>query len=280
MSEGDITSRKIMPYFTSSLFFNGQQRQDISRLYTFLRTAAAYVDESPQRLGRLDNLIVTWQRLGEAPMRDLEVTEQDDEAMRITKYMARLKIIHGFDVAWVDEFLVTKYQEATPKPPKTLDESLQYVHGSAEVVGRMVASLLRLPKGAHEYAALQARALQWLALVRDIGTDAACGRQHLPQADVKAAGLANLKHSAAEKHPEQFKDFVQLQLGRYYTWQREADAGFAYIPRRARVAAHTAVDVGRYVAKQIAKNPLVVYQQKITPRRSRLIMSAIGHSFD
>lgn len=213
-------------------------------------------------------------------MRDLELSDQDDNNMRLTKQMARLKIIYGFDIAWVDAFLVAKAMDAAPKPYKTIDESLQYVHGSAEVIGHMVASILRLSKEAHHAAALQGRALQWLGFLRDIAADAERGRQRFPQKELKSAGLPNLSLKAAQKHPDAFRDFVHMQLNRYHAWQREAGEGLPHVPRRAKVAASVAADVGKYVAKQIAKDPFIVYEQKVTPPRSRLILSAIGHSFD
>jgi phytoene synthase len=267
-------------YFTSSLFFNGQQRQDVTRLYSFVRTADDYVDETPQRLDLLNDLAATWQKVSTKPMRELEADDQDDLNLRVAKNMARLKIIYGFDVAWVDAFLVSMLMDAKPKKFQTLDESLEYVYGSAEVIGLMMCAVLRLPKEAHETARLQGRAMQWINFVRDIAEDNALGRSYFPQDDLKKFKLQDLSEETARKNPERFAEFMRYQIAVYTGWQHQAMQGFQYLPRRARTAIHTAVDGYNYTARQIAKDPLVVFERKVKPTKSRLITAAIGHLFD
>jgi 15-cis-phytoene synthase len=267
-------------YFTSSLFFGVQQRQDVTRLYSFVRTADDYVDETPQRIGQLNDLIAVWQRLGDAPMRELEASDQDELNLRVTKNIARLKIIYGFNVEWVDAFLVSMLHDAQPKKYKTLDDSLEYVYGSAEVIGLMMAALLRLPKESYETARLQGRAMQWINFVRDVAEDNALGRCYFPQEDLKRFGLKDLKEATAQKHPEAFAEFMRFQIVRYIDWQKQAAEGFAYLPRRARIAVATASDGYTYTARAIAKDPLVVFDRKVKPSRVRLVVSAAGHVFD
>lgn len=267
-------------YFTSSLFFNGQQRQDVTRLYSFVRTADDYVDEAPQRVDKLQDLAAAWQKFSTKPMRELEASDQDALNTRVAKNMARLKIIYGFDVAWVDAFLVSMLMDAKPKKFQTLDESLEYVYGSAEVIGLMMAAVLRLPKEAHHTARLQGRAMQWINFVRDIAEDNALGRSYFPQEDLNKFKLKDVTEATARKHPEQFAGFMRYQIAVYNRWQHEAMAGFQYLPRRARTAIHTAADGHNYTARQIAKTPLVVFDRKVKPSRSRLITAAVGHMFD
>ena len=267
-------------YFTSSLFFNSQQRQDVTRLYSFVRTADDYVDETPQRLDKLQDLAAIWQSLSTKPMRELEASDQDDLNTRVAKNMARLKIMYGFDVAWVDAFLVSMLMDGKPKKLQTLDESLKYVYGSAEVIGLMMAAVLRLPKESYKTAQLQGRAMQWINFVRDIAEDNSLGRSYFPQDDLKKFKLKDLTEETARKNPEQFAAFVRYQIATYNRWQHEAMEGFQYLPRRARTAIHTAVDGYNYTARQIAKDPLVVFDRKVKPTKPRLLVSAFGHMFD
>jgi 15-cis-phytoene synthase len=281
MSEGEVIfKRGSTAYFASSLFLNGQQRKDVARLYGFARTAKALVDKTPQRLGRLDDLVTVWQKVSDLPMRDLEASDQDDQNTRVSKTIARLKIMYGFDVAWVDAFLISTLMDAKPRTFKTLDDSLQYVYGSAEVLGLMMASLLRLPKGVQEAVRLQARAVQWITLVRDIEENNQLGRNYFPQEDLRAFKLKDLQEETAREYPERFTDFMHFQINRYHQWQQEAAVGLPYLPRRIRIAIQASTDGYNYTAKQIVKDPLTVYAGRVKPGRPRLLLAVVGHSFD
>jgi 15-cis-phytoene synthase len=210
----------------------------------------------------LQDLITKWQQVGEAPIRDLEVTDDDDHNLALAKNMARLKILHGFDLAWVDAFLVSMLMDAKLKKFRTLKDSLAYVHGASEVIGLMVANMLRLPKDARSSAEVQGR------------------RQYFPQDDLREFGLKDLKETSARAKPEAFEDFIKLQINRYHQWQIEASQDLAYVPRRPRVAINTAIHGYDYVAKHIARHPFVIYEQKVRPARTRLVLAALSHSFD
>jgi phytoene/squalene synthetase len=116
--------------------------------------------------------------------------------------------------------------------------------------------------------------------VRDISADAQQGQCFFPQEDLQGVGLKDLQEKTARKNPAQFGEFIQLQLSRYHQWQYEASEDLAYVPRRQRVAVNTAIHGCNYTAKQIAKNPLIVYEQRVRPSRLRLTLAAVAHSFD
>jgi 15-cis-phytoene synthase len=267
------------PYFANGLFFDAHQRKDIMRLHDFVQAAKIYAQE-PMQSAKLQDLITKWQQVGEAPIRDLEVTDDDDHNLALAKNMARLKILHGFDLAWVDAFLVSMLMDAKLKKFRTLKDSLAYVHGASEVIGLMVANMLRLPKDARSSAEVQGRAMQWITFVRDIAADAERGRQYFPQDDLREFGLKDLKETSARAKPEAFEDFIKLQINRYHQWQIEASQDLAYVPRRPRVAINTAIHGYDYVAKHIARHPFVIYEQKVRPARTRLVLAALSHSFD
>jgi 15-cis-phytoene synthase len=265
-------------HLLSGLFFDMHSRKDVVRLHAFIRTVTNYVDNN--QLGQLQDLIKKWQMLSSAPMRELEHEPEDDDNLRAVKNIARLKIIYGYDEAWVDAFLVAQMTRTKAPQFATLKQSLAYVYGSAEVIGLMGAQLLRLPKDAHPAAQAEARAIQWLAFIRDIAKDAEQGHCYFPQEDLKAVGLKDLTSRSVSKKPAQFGEFVQRQLDRYHQWQFEASQDLAYVPRRPRVALNTAIHGYNYIAKQIAKNPMVVYEQQVQPSRARLVFAALAHSFD
>jgi 15-cis-phytoene synthase len=268
------------PYYASGLFFDTHQRKDIMRLYDFVRAAKHYANHQPAMAAELQDLIAKWHKVSEAPIRELEPLKEDDPNTRVAKNMARLKILYGFEVEWIDAFLVSMLMDTKPKKYKTLEGSLAYVYGAAEAVGLMVASMLRLPKDARISAETEARALQWITFVRDIAEDAQYGRLYFPDEDLQQFGLKDLQEKTTRANPAAFHEFIQLQVGRYRQWQIEASHDLAYVPRRPRVAINTAIHGFDYIAKQITKHPFVIYEHKVAPPRARLVLAALSHSFD
>ncbi|HOJ99967.1 MAG TPA: hypothetical protein PLW34_10425 [Termitinemataceae bacterium] len=76
----------------------------------------------------------------------------------------------------------------------------------------------------------------------------------------------------AQAHPERFVTWLRQHLTRYREWQRGAIGGYRYIPYRYRIPIMTAADMYFWTAKQIEKNPLVVFERKVKPRKTRIIM--------
>lgn len=264
----------------SDLFFGAHARRAIGQLHGFVQTANDYADAMPKKVHELYDLAGKWQDLSALPMRDLAPGASDDANTRAAKNIARLKIRYGFDVRYVDSFLTSKIMNISPKEYFTLKDTLQYVYGSGEVVGLMVASILRLHKGALVFAAMQGRAMQWLQFVRDIAQDNMLGRRYFPREDLERFGLDDLTARTAYARPQVFGDFVQFQLERYHRWQSSANEGLHYVPKRQRIALQAVIDSCGWTARQIAKKPLVVFERKVQPPKMHLLLSALGHAFD
>jgi phytoene synthase len=75
---------------------------------------------------------------------------------------------------------------------KTLDDTLEYIYGSAEVIGLFMAQIMGLPEEAHDFAKMQGRAMQFINFIRDIDEDITLGRRYFPTQDLKEFSLANL----------------------------------------------------------------------------------------
>jgi phytoene synthase len=278
--EQEIFAKGNPAFYTGTLLFPKYIRNDFAKLYSFVHTARSYIDEQPQRVARLRSLVENWKALCDAPIRQLEVGEGEDINLRVVKNICRLKILYGFEADWVDAFLTAMLANIEPQPFATITQTLEYVYGSAEVIGLMAARILRLPKEAWPAAALQARAMQWIQFLRDIAGNVVLGRQYFPLEDLQHFDLANLSAETAKTRPDSLAAFMQFQLNRYYQWQSQAEAGMAYLPRRARVAIQTVADGCNWTAKQIAKRPDIIFTKTVQPPKPRLLAYAVTHAFD
>ena len=259
-------------------FLNFYPRRDVARLYNVARLVWRYADAEDR--GELTDLANHWQRLSDAPMRDLEIKPADQINVQAAKTVVRLKIIYGFDASWVDAFLLTSIMSTQPVAYKSVAESMAHLYGAAEALGLMLAAVLRLPKEAQPAVQSQAKAIAWLHFISRIPVSAARKQQLFPRPDLRKFKLKDLNKETAQGKPKEFAEFIKLELGRYHQWQNEARDLPKFLSRRQRVALHTAIDGYAHTARQISKRPATIYDKKVTPSKRRLLLGAIAHSFD
>lgn len=274
-----IFRRGSTTYYFSSRFFPASVRSDVLRLYSFVRIADNYVDERPVQPKQLLALDRRWRRAYADAGFDTTVRDSDDIDTRVLKNMVHVARKYAFDPTWIEDFLAAMKADIDPKPYKSLDETLGYVHGSAEVIGLMMARILRLPPAVMRAAAMQGRAMQYINFIRDIAEDTALGRCYFPADELRAFGLSDLREETARTSPEAFEKFVRYQLGRYTAWQHEAASGFRYMSKRYRIPVRTAADMYGWTASQIAADPFIVFNGKTKPSRRRVISRAVLRMF-
>ena len=253
-------------YFSSSIFFPESIRRDVFILYGFVRTADDFVDAVPQDA---EGFLSFRQRYEES----LSGKTTDDVIIDTFVDLMKRKNI---DPAWTEAFLGSMALDLEKKSYTSLEEILEYIYGSAEVIGLFMARLMDLHPDSHPSAQLLGRAMQYINFIRDIEEDRNLGRRYLPS--LEEAPLDSLDPEFTRIHPERFETFVRHHLGLYRQWQKEAERGFAFIPRRYLVPIKTASDMYNLTARIIEKRPLVVYEKKVKPTKLRIILRVLGNA--
>lgn len=276
--EQKIFKKGSTTYYLTSRFFPKKIRDDVFRLYSFVRTADDYVDSKDAEPKKLLALEQSYEAAVSDHTFDATAHKWDDVDTRVIKHIVRLQHKYKFEQTWVDDFFAAMKKDINPKPMKTLDDALAYVHGSAEVIGLMMAKIMKLPEDAYEAAKAQGRAMQWINFVRDIDEDNKLGRCYFPTSELKKYGLKDLTKETAEDNPEKFKKFVHAQINRYEKWQHEAAKGLHSIPERYRVPVTTAIDMYNWTARKIAANPMIIFEKKVKPRKRRVIRQIIKNT--
>jgi phytoene synthase len=257
----EIFRRGSTTYFTSTLFFPKAVREDIFVLYSFVRTADNFVDAVPQQAEEFAAFCEAYRKsLAGEPAGDVVIDRFVDLVHRI-----------GIDPAWVEAFLFSMARDLTKSSYATMADLDVYLYGSSEVIGLMMARVMDLPEESYPAARALGKAMQFINFIRDIDEDLGLGRIYFPQEDLAAFGLAGLDAAEARARPGAFSRFVGFEIDRYLAWQRQAEAGFSYIPSRLRIAVRTASDMYRWTAAEIRRNPLVVYERKVKPSRGRIV---------
>jgi len=255
-------------YFYSTLFFPREIRRDVFILYSFVRVADDYVDAIPQETEAFYSFVDTYQRAASGEITENVVVDGFvDLAERLS-----------FEPGWVDAFLRSMEMDITVSQYETEKDLLGYLYGSSEVVGLMMARILRLPERADHAARLLGRAMQYINFIRDIPEDLRLGRLYFPMEEFDQFGLSSLDHDHIRQNPEAFNAFMQRQIERYEKWQKEADKGFSSIPTRSLIPVKTASDMYTWTARVIQRRPSIVYERKVKPSIPRIIATALGNT--
>jgi phytoene synthase len=269
--ERSIFKRSSSTFFIAALFFPKKIRHEVFDLYSFVRVADDYVDQIPAESDKFYELRRLWLEAV-----DYKLTKTEDTINeRVVKNMRRLQEAYDFDPDWTKSFLDTMQADLVGKKYQTLDDTLHYVSGSAEVIGLMMSKIMNLSDEAQEAARMQGRALQWINFIRDVDEDNYLGRQYFPREDLKQFKLSDLSHQTATNQPEDFRKFIQFQIERYRQWQLEAESGYKYIPKRLLIPIKTAADSYSWTAEQISRNPLIVFDKKIKPSRGYVVFKLL-----
>jgi len=256
-------------YFYSSFFFDGPTREQVSRLYAFVRLADNYVDATPQDSIGFFNFRSKFTSLF-AETIPLEVTSITSVPETIIASFVELMREKSFELAWVEAFLDAMQADLTKSRYQTIAETESYMYGSAEVVGLMMARIMNLPDEALWQARMLGRSMQYINFIRDIDEDNQLGRVYLPQEELQKHGLTDLTRSRALSQKPEFHAFIAEQVDRYLAWLEIAETGYAYIPNRYLIPIKTASDMYRWTALEIRKRPETVFERKLKPSVGRI----------
>jgi phytoene synthase len=257
-------------YFYSSLFFPTFVKKDVFELYGFVRKVDNFVDRIPQnKNGFLKFREKYYQALEGQKTNDIVISS-----------FIKLQKEKEFKQQWIESFLNSMAQDLTKQNYETIDETLKYIYGSAEVIGLMMAKILRLPQESYRFAQYLGRAMQYINFIRDISEDINLGRNYLPSLEMKKFGLKTLNYSYTQNHKEQFIDFIRYQIQRYCQWQSLAERGYQFIPKRYLISIKTASEMYHWTAEQIYKNPFIVYEWKVKPMIMKILTTTLINLID
>lgn len=253
-------------YYFSSFFFPGAVKRDVYILYAFVRVADNLVDTEE---GSLQAFLEFKQRYHDALERN---TASGDSVIDLFIDLMHRK---RFDPAWVDAFLYSMEYDTGDEICSSLDDTLRYIYGSAEVIGLFMARIMDLDERSYQAARMLGRAMQYINFIRDIDEDNGLKRRYIPLVDTP---LTSLSRQEAYEQPEAFKAFMRREISRYHTWQKEAEKGYSWIPRRLRIPIMTAADMYCWTSSVIYRDPFIVFERKVKPSKRRILRKGLART--
>ena len=260
-----IFQRGSTTYYNSTKLFQKEIRKDVTTLYSFVRIADNYVDAVPQDIEGFTNFKNNYyDALNGKKMDNLVIRNFIELSQRM-----------NIEQEWVDSFLESMEMDTVKSEYNNLEELNKYLYGSSEVIGLMMNRVMNLDERADESARYLGKAMQFINFIRDIDEDLDSNRTYFPKDTLSKFGLSGLTRGEARRKPKQFEAFIKSQIALYFKWQKKAEAGFEYIPKRMRVAVITASDMYAWTAMRINNDPFVVYSAQIKPTKYRVLLSGL-----
>lgn len=252
-------------YFNSSLFFPEKIRNDVYYLYAFVRKADDFVDAIPQHEDEFLDFCGEYRKA---------LQKGDSENLIIKKFI-KLSLRKNFPQDWTEAFLHSMELDLHKNEYAALNETLEYIYGSAEVIGLYMSSIMNLPEEAFPYAKHLGRAMQYINFIRDIDEDNSLNRRYIP---ISNYHLQNLSQKEANDNPDEFVRLIREAIELYRNWQAEAEIGFRYIPKRYLIPIKTASDMYKWTAQVIYKNPFIIFSKKVKPSKFRILMTGLKNA--
>ena len=250
-------------YYVSSIFFPVEIREKVTTLYAYVRTIDDFVDALPAD----EKSFIKYK----------DATINKKSGINIVDHFLQLSDTYHFQREWIHAFLNSMELDLDKTTYKDFHELEAYMFGSANVIGYMMSSIMGLPEEAYAYAGLQGKAMQLMNFIRDIKEDYELGRIYIPQEDMN---LFNVNSIIPKTKLEQEATIrlIQFEIKRYFKIQQEAEKGYKYIPKRYLIPIKTAARMYYWTAKKIYENPLLVFEKKLKPSKTRIVATIIKHS--
>lgn len=262
-------------FFTATLFFPVVQKKAVFDLYAFVRVFDDFVDCVPPQKTEFFNLKAEYQAVlnGQSPVSS--VSEKHTEVLR---NFVQLQNDFGFDQKWIESFFESMEADLTKTSYVTMQETEHYIYGSAEVIGLMMAKIMKLDSASFPAAQALGKAFQYMNMIRDVADDLTLGRTYLPLEEYEKYGLDEISKMEATSKPEQFDKFIQAQIKFYKQWREQAVTGFHFIPRRYLKPIKIALNLFDDTIEEISKKPLVVFERKVKPSKFQIATTVIKQS--
>lgn len=245
MKYNDIIKKFGKNYFYSSLFLPANIRQDVITLYAFMRFFDDIVDEEND-INKFNQykkeLAKTFSGL------NLENTLFNDVFNIIKKY--------NLDKNYFIDFIKSMESDFHKKRYKSWEELNEYIYGSAEVMGLILAKIFGVYNNeAFNYARKLGYAMQMTNFLRDLGEDyQKRGRIYFPEEELKKFNLTE-EDISNKKINFKLISFNKSQISKIRELYKEANRGIKLITNlRCRLAVILASNLYSNILNKIKQN--------------------------
>jgi phytoene synthase len=257
-------------YYLATLLLPKAKRPFVHALYGFARYADEIVDDLASELSVEEKaeVLSNW---GNTVLADLKKgTSQDHVGRALIDTVKRFDIPHEH----FEAFLHSMTMDLTVQEYESYEDLLEYVYGSAAVIGlEMVPILGPLHNDAFEAAKKLGIAFQLANFIRDVDEDLDRGRVYLPLKELGQFGVTREMLEERVLTPE-IVDALKFQIARVRQLQAEAAPGIAMLEASSRPCIEAASTLYCGIVDEVEKIGYDIFNQRAKTSTGRRIRVA------
>ncbi|MEI7697046.1 MAG: phytoene/squalene synthase family protein [Actinomycetes bacterium] len=257
-------------YFLATLLLPKAKRPFVHALYGFARFADEIVDDLDSTL-TIEEKTAQLHNWGEGVLADLtKGSSQDSVGLALVDTVNRFAIPREYFQA----FLHSMTMDLTVQEYETYEDLMEYVYGSAAVIGlEMVPILGYTHRDAFEAAKKLGIAFQLANFIRDIDEDLDRGRIYMPIAELAEFGVT---HEMLEERvlTPQIIDLLKFQIARVRQLQAEAAPGIALLEPSSRPCIEAASELYCGIVDEVEKIGYDIFNKRAQTSTARRIRVA------
>ena len=257
-------------YFLATLLLPKAKRPFVHALYGFARYADEIVDDLASELS-IEEKAGALSNWGNGVLADLKKGTSEDHVGR-----ALIDTVKRFDIPHehFEAFLHSMTMDLTVQEYETYEDLLEYVYGSAAVIGlEMVPILGPLHNDAYEAAKKLGIAFQLANFIRDVDEDLDRGRVYLPIKELAQFGVTREMLEERVLTPE-IIEALKFQIARVRQLQAEAAPGIAMLEASSRPCIQAASTLYCGIVDEVEKIGYDIFNQRAKTSTARRIRVA------
>ncbi len=225
-----LNSQHGKTYYLATLLLPPAKRPFVHALYGFARYADEIVDDLASTLTD-EEKATALKGWGSQAIKDIKSGESSDPVGRALVDTARR---FSIPIEYFEAFLNSMEMDLTINEYATYDDLMEYVYGSAAVIGlQMVPVLGALSPEAYESAKTLGIAFQLANFIRDIGEDLERGRIYIPIEDLIHFGVSREDLHQKILTPN-IIELIKFQIARVRELQKSAEPGIQMLEPSSR----------------------------------------------
>jgi phytoene synthase len=257
-------------YYLATLLLPKAKRHFVHALYGFARYADEIVDDLASELSikEKSEALGNW---GNGVLADLKKGTSEDHVGR-----ALIDTVKRFDIPHehFEAFLHSMTMDLTVQEYETYEDLLEYVYGSAAVIGlEMVPILGPLHADAFDAAKKLGIAFQLANFIRDVDEDLDRGRVYLPIKELALFGVSREMLEERELTPE-IIEALKFQIVRVRQLQAEAAPGIAMLEASSRPCIQAASTLYCGIVDEVEKIGYDIFNHRAKTSTARRIRVA------
>ena len=258
-------------YYLATLLLPQAKRPFVHELYGFARYADEIVDDLNSTLSDDEkaNALKQW---GDGVLSDIKNGKSHDHIGA-----ALVDTVNRFNIpiSYFEAFLKSMTMDLTVTEYHTYEDLLEYVYGSAAVIGlQMVPILGVLDQNAYAAAEKLGIAFQLANFIRDVGEDLERGRVYLPITELQASGVTREMLEERVLTPE-IKKALQFQIARVRDLQNQATPGIAMLASESRACIEAASELYCGIVDEVEKINYEIFEKRAKTSTWRRIKVAL-----